>query len=73
MIKLNIFNFEGYQVIKLKDIESKLTANDYKKFLGFLEGKTMTIDKNNNTLVFYSDLVRFLNRPKINFTINKIN
>jgi hypothetical protein len=69
MINLNIFNFEGYQVAKLKEIESQLTASDYKEFLTFLTGQTMTIDPNGDTLIFYSDISSFLTGLKRAFII----
>lgn len=73
MNKLNIFDFEGYQVVKLSEIDKLLSASDYQDFLKFLEGQTLTIDKDYNTLVFYSDLARFLGLIKKPFIFNKIN
>ena len=54
-----IFDFEGYQVIKLTDLESKLNENDFTSLLSSLDGKTLTINKEGNTLIFYSDISGF--------------
>ena len=54
-----IFDFEGYQVIKLTDLESKLNNSDFTSLLSILDGKTLTIDKNGNTLIFYTDISSF--------------
>lgn len=72
MIKLNLFEFERYLVVKLKDIESQLTASDYKSFLAFLTGQTMMIDDDRNTLIFYSDIAKFLVKFKKASTFNRI-
>jgi hypothetical protein len=55
-----IFDFEGYQVIKLTDLESKLNESDFTSLLSSLDGKTLTIDKEGNTLIFYSDISGFV-------------
>jgi len=54
-----IFDFERYQVIKLDDLQPKLSQDDFINLLDTLEGKTLTIDKDGNTLIFYSDIAGF--------------
>jgi hypothetical protein len=54
-----IFDLEGYKVVKAIDLESKLTKSDYESLLNSLDGKTLTIDKDGNILIFYSDIAYF--------------
>jgi hypothetical protein len=55
-----IFDFEGDQVIKLIDLADNLTPLDYRRLLSTLAGKTLTVDKDGNTLIFWSDVRNFL-------------
>jgi len=54
-----IFDFEGYKVVKLIYLESKLIESDYSSLLSSLDGKTLTIDKDGNILIFWSDIANF--------------
>lgn len=60
--KSNIFEFEGYQVLKLKDLKKELTTEAYNHFVEFLKNKTLAIDENADTLVFYSDYKSWLHK-----------
>jgi hypothetical protein len=55
-----IIDFESYQVVKLNDLQSKLSQDDFISLLDTLEGKTLAIDKDGNTLIFYNDIANFV-------------
>lgn len=59
-VKEVAFDWQGYKVVKLTDIERHLSELNYELFLASLEGSTLCVGEDGETLVFYTDIYNFL-------------